>query len=262
MFNFRIILFISAIVTLDIELCFSACAPAEYDINGNCCSMCAPGNSVYWDCTEDTSTTCVPCPESTYIDEPNYIMKCFNCTVCDENVGLRVQKACTRTADTVCEPHEGFYCINQNKDSCTFAMKHSKCNPGQYIKQTGTALKDTVCADCTDGTYSNGSLTFCQPHSKCETEGSEEIKPGTKSSDAECGKSTPVGLIVGVIFAFIVIVLIVVAVGFLTILILKQRGQLSNRSIRTHRLYRSPFDVTLTSAPDSPSITRSHSPVF
>ncbi|XP_051559247.1 tumor necrosis factor receptor superfamily member 14-like isoform X2 [Myxocyprinus asiaticus] len=208
MFNLRIILFISAIVTLDIELCFSACARAEYEINGNCCPMCAPGNFVYWHCTENTSTTCVPCPESTYIDEPNDLMKCFPCFVCDENVGLRVQKTCTHSADTVCEPHEGFYCINS---SCTFALKHSKCNPGQYIKQTGTAFTDTVCADCTDKTYSDGSLTFCQPHSACETEGPEEIKPGTMSSDAECGKSSPVGLIVVVILAVLVVLIVAAA---------------------------------------------------
>lgn len=43
------------------------------------------GNRVYSHCTEDANTTCVPCPESTYIDEPNGFIKCFPCTVCDES---------------------------------------------------------------------------------------------------------------------------------------------------------------------------------
>lgn len=43
------------------------------------------GNRVYWDCTHDTSTTCVPCPESTFSDEPNELKECFPCTVCDSS---------------------------------------------------------------------------------------------------------------------------------------------------------------------------------
>lgn len=198
MFLLRIILYIAAILALNFKLCFCPCARAEYEIHGECCPMCAPGNHVYWHCTVDTSTTCVPCPESSYMDESNGLMKCFTCSMCDAIVGLRVKKACTRTADTICEPHEGFYCIAQNKHSCTLAEEHTKCKPGQYIKQTGTTFTDTICANCTEGTYSNGSFMACQPHSKCDIKGLTEIKAGTWSSDVECEKSTPVALIVGV----------------------------------------------------------------
>lgn len=51
--------------------------------------------------------------------------------------GLRVKTACTRTSDTVCEPMEGFYCTNDKEGSCTQAVEHTKCSPGQYIKQKG-----------------------------------------------------------------------------------------------------------------------------
>ncbi|KAK2898506.1 hypothetical protein Q8A67_009924 [Cirrhinus molitorella] len=154
--------------------------------------MCAPGNHVYWHCTADTSTTCVPCPASTYTDEPNGLIKCFSCTVCDTVQHLKVKKACTRFADTICEPQEGFHCIKPNKDSCVLALEHTECKPGQFIKQKGTAFTDTTCADCTDGTYSNGSLMACLQHSTCETMGFIEIKAGTTSSDAECQKVTSV----------------------------------------------------------------------
>uniref|UniRef100_A0A673MND5 TNFR-Cys domain-containing protein n=1 Tax=Sinocyclocheilus rhinocerous TaxID=307959 RepID=A0A673MND5_9TELE len=210
MITLRLILSIAAVVALNFKLCFSVCARAEYEVNGECCPMCAPGNHVYWHCTIDTSTTCVPCPALTYIDEPNGLDKCFPCTLCD--AGLRVKRNCIRSADTVCEPLDGFYCTERNEDSCRFAMKHTghhQTLPGQYIKQAGTALTDTVCSDCSEGSYSNGSFTTCQLHSKCETEGLREVKPGTVSSDAECGNSTPVGVIAGTAG----VVVLVTAVG-------------------------------------------------
>ncbi|KAI2644011.1 Tumor necrosis factor receptor superfamily member 5 [Labeo rohita] len=179
------IVFIAA--TLNFKLCFSACARAEYEVNGECCPMCAP------------------------------------------ELGLRIKKTCTRSADTVCEPLEGSYCTERKKDSCRFAVKHSECQPGQYVKQTGTAFTNTVCDNCTVGTYSNGSFTVCRPHSNCEIEGLKEIKPGTISSNVECGKSVPVTIIVGVIGAVIVGVL-VTAVGRKIYCKLKQKRQASDRS--------------------------------
>ncbi|XP_051964586.1 tumor necrosis factor receptor superfamily member 14-like isoform X2 [Xyrauchen texanus] len=230
MFKSRNILIIAAVVTLDLKLCFSACAHAEYEINGQCCPMCAPGSHTIWHCTEDTSTTCMPCPVLTYTDEPNGLIKCLPCTVCDANQGLKLKKACTRSADTVCEPLEGFYCTVKNKGSCTLASEHSKCNPGQYIKQSGTAFMDIICANCTDGTYSNGSLTTCQPHSKCSTEGRKEIKPGTMLADAVCGNLTRVGLIFGVIVG--IVALLVAAVGIpLTYMKLKRKTQSSSKRV-------------------------------
>lgn len=112
------------------------------------------GNRVYWHCTDDTSTTCGPCPEFTFSDEPNGHMKCLPCTVCNGSQGLRVNKACTQSSDTVCGPLKRFYCIDKMKGSCISAVQHSECSLGQYIKQEGTASTDTVCADCTGDTYS------------------------------------------------------------------------------------------------------------
>ncbi|KAA0714107.1 hypothetical protein E1301_Tti022795 [Triplophysa tibetana] len=98
----------------------------------------------------------------------------------------------------LCVMQEGFYCIDKNKYSCTLAVKHIECRPGQYIKQAGTAYTDTACAKCSDGFYSDGTLLACQPHSKCSIKGLIEIKAGTTSTDVECGKSSPVGLVIGV----------------------------------------------------------------
>ncbi|KAL6459123.1 hypothetical protein MHYP_G00325950, partial [Metynnis hypsauchen] len=180
------IFFFAAIFSLLFELCFGLCARAEYEIHGECCPMCAPGNRVYRHCTQDTSTTCVPCLHSTFIDAPNGLTKCFNCAVCDPGQGIRVKTPCTRSSDTVCEPVDGYYCTEQHRGGCKRADKHTNCSPGQYIKHKGTSLKDTECAECADGTFSNGSLPICQLHSKCEDLGLTEIKAGTRSSDAKC----------------------------------------------------------------------------
>ncbi|XP_056628364.1 tumor necrosis factor receptor superfamily member 14-like isoform X1 [Triplophysa dalaica] len=198
MFLLEIVSLVAAIFSLSFELCFCTCARAEYEIEGECCPMCPAGNHVYWHCTEDTSTTCFPCPESTYTDHTNGLIQCLSCSVCDPGKGLRERKSCTSTADVVCEPQEGFYCIDKNKNSCTLAVKHIECRPGEYIIQAGTAYTDTACANCSDGFYSNGTLLACQPHSKCNIKGLIEIKAGTTSTDAECGKSSPVGLVIGV----------------------------------------------------------------
>ncbi|XP_056116824.1 tumor necrosis factor receptor superfamily member 14-like [Rhinichthys klamathensis goyatoka] len=192
MIKLGFILSIAAVVTLNFELCISACARAEYEVNGECCPMCVPGTRVHRHCTAETSTTCSSCPALTYTDEPNGLTACFPCSLCPGLQGVRIKRSCTRYADTVCESLEGFYCIEQNRGSCTYAVEHSECHPGQYIRQAGTAFTDTDCGNCAEGTYSNGSFTTCQPHSKCDNEGLAEIKSGTMSSDAECGNSTSV----------------------------------------------------------------------
>ncbi|XP_048066998.1 tumor necrosis factor receptor superfamily member 14-like isoform X2 [Megalobrama amblycephala] len=182
-----------------------------------CCFL---GNHVSSHCTDDTSTTCGPCPKFTYIDEPSGLTKCFACTVCDASRGLRVNKACTRGSDTVCEPLEQFYCTERIKGSCRNAEKHSECSPGQYIKQAGTPSTDTVCADCEADTYSDGSFSSCLPHTQCEALGLTETTPGTRSSDRECGNTTA-RIAIGVTVTLIIIIIAVVS--FTIVLIRKKK---------------------------------------
>ncbi|XP_036435657.1 tumor necrosis factor receptor superfamily member 14-like [Colossoma macropomum] len=196
--------------------CF-LCVRTEYEINGECCPMCAPGNHVHRHCTADTSTTCAPCPESAYIDVPNGLIKCFNCTVCISGQGLRVKTPCTRSSNTVCKSLDGYYCTDQHRGSCRRAMKHTNCSPGQYIKQRGTAFKDTECAECPDGTFSSGSLQICHPHSKCEDLGLTEIKAGTLSSDVVCGNKTSAALMAGMVSSLIVVALAAAVIMFLNL---------------------------------------------
>nr|XP_043874934.1 tumor necrosis factor receptor superfamily member 14-like [Solea senegalensis] len=78
--------------------------------------------------------------------------------------GLKTVSPCTRTRDALCEPLEGFYCIKSKGLYCDAAEKHRQCKPGQYIRDNGTALTDTVCTDCSAGTFSDGTFTTCRPH--------------------------------------------------------------------------------------------------
>ncbi|XP_031422752.1 tumor necrosis factor receptor superfamily member 14-like [Clupea harengus] len=180
-----------------------SCGPAEYEVNQECCPTCAPGYSVRKDCTEYTSTSCAPCPPSTYTDAHSGLGSCMLCTVCDSKAGLRVKRACSSTSDLLCEPLEGHYCTDQIKDGCRGAVEHTKCSPGQYIKQPGSTSSDTVCDNCGNSTYSNGSSSSCIPHTQCQP-GYEITKEGTLSSDTECEKN---------IFITHVIVLVVILIS-------------------------------------------------
>lgn len=51
--------------------------------------------------------------------------------------GLKENRTCTSTLDTVCEPQDGFYCVDLAAGSCVAAHKHRQCEPGEYISQTG-----------------------------------------------------------------------------------------------------------------------------
>ncbi|XP_048066999.1 tumor necrosis factor receptor superfamily member 14-like [Megalobrama amblycephala] len=224
MFTLKIIVLFTVIVSLHYDFCWCRCVDAEYEMNGQCCPMCAAGYRVYSHCTDDDgSTVCGPCPESTHIDEPSGLTTCFACTVCEESRGLRVNKACTRGSDTVCEPLEQFYCTERIKGSCRNAEKHSECSPGQYIKQAGTPSTDTVCADCEADTYSDGSFSSCLPHTQCEALGLTETSPGTRSSDRECGNTTA-RIAIGVTVTLIIIIIAVVSFSIVHIRKKKRSG--------------------------------------
>ncbi|XP_076596224.1 tumor necrosis factor receptor superfamily member 5-like [Chaetodon auriga] len=186
------------------------CHRSEYEIGNECCPMCLPGSRVKTDCTEFRSTSCLPCSEGTFMNRPNGLKHCFSCTSCDAGSGVKIKTSCTTTSDTVCEPLEGFYCLEHTENGCMTAQKHTRCQPGQYIHQKGTALTDTVCSDCTNGTYSNGTFPSCQPHTQCESANLQLIKPGTVSTDAECGEQHRGWTITGIIIVAVVLVVILI----------------------------------------------------
>ncbi|XP_035994893.1 tumor necrosis factor receptor superfamily member 14-like [Fundulus heteroclitus] len=185
-----------------------SCHLTEYKIGNECCPMCPAGSRVKTDCTEFKSTSCLPCTAGTYMDSPNGLKRCNPCSTCDSGVGLKEKRGCTLSTDTVCEPMEGFFCRDPKPGGCGVAQKHRSCEPGQFISKMGTASTDTDCSDCISGTFSDGTMLICQPHTQCEKENLQLIKAGTASADAECGEksSNITGIVIGVmLLVFLVI---------------------------------------------------------
>uniref|UniRef100_A0A8C9T4H9 TNFR-Cys domain-containing protein n=1 Tax=Scleropages formosus TaxID=113540 RepID=A0A8C9T4H9_SCLFO len=166
------------------------CKAAEYKIGPECCPMCAPGFHVYKHCTEQTSTSCVPCTGSTFTDKPNGVTKCGPCTLCDHGLGLKTVKECKPSSDAVCGALEGNYCIDPYEGGCRAAKEHTTCKPGHFIKHPGTDSTDTVCEICPERSFSNGSSISCTPHTDCESKGLPTIKPGDSVSDSQCGNKS------------------------------------------------------------------------
>ncbi|XP_029911777.1 tumor necrosis factor receptor superfamily member 14-like [Myripristis murdjan] len=188
------------------------CHGTKYRVGQECCRMCPPGNRVNKPCTKFTSTSCEPCTDGTFLDQLNGQTECFPCKKCDADAGLQVKRPCTTTSDAVCEPQDGFFCVDLRGDGCVAAQKHRSCKPGQYMSQRGTATTDTECSDCTGETYSNGTFTSCQPHTKCESEGLQQIRPGNHSADSECGPKHDSSNKTAIIVPLLLVAVIIVAV--------------------------------------------------
>ncbi|KAM9785906.1 tumor necrosis factor receptor superfamily member 14-like [Neosynchiropus ocellatus] len=163
-----------------------SCLPFQYvlrtDIGEECCAKCIPGLRVKTDCTEFQSTSCTACDGGTYMDKYNGEKQCFQCLICSEGGGLRQISSCKFARNTVCAPLEGFFCVNGSADRCVAAQRHSTCRPGQYISRAGTFSTDTVCGDCSKGTFSDGTFTSCQVHTQCR----RLQQPGTIYADSVC----------------------------------------------------------------------------
>uniref|UniRef100_A0A7N5ZRU3 TNFR-Cys domain-containing protein n=1 Tax=Anabas testudineus TaxID=64144 RepID=A0A7N5ZRU3_ANATE len=135
------------------------CHLAEYQIGNECCPMCLPGSRVRTDCTEFRSTSCRPCLEGTYMNKATGLKQCFPCTNCDEGSGLKIKRLCKTTSDTVCEPLEGFYCVDPSDNGCGAAQKHRSCEPGQYIIQHAPGTSLTYCRQCKPSSCSGHTRT-------------------------------------------------------------------------------------------------------
>ncbi|XP_076133619.1 tumor necrosis factor receptor superfamily member 14-like isoform X2 [Alosa pseudoharengus] len=182
----------------------SKCGHAEYkNKDGECCPMCGKGYVVHRDCTEMSSTTCIPCVGDTYMSEPNGLNKCFKCKTCDMNQGLYILQKCTTFTDAVCAVRYGYYCESYTEDNeCTFGVKHSVCSPGQGVKSPGTDSTDTVCEGCREGYFSIYGIN-CTEHTNCAVHGEELEEKGSLTKDNKCRKPprSRVGLIVPTVFS-------------------------------------------------------------
>ncbi|XP_014853714.1 PREDICTED: tumor necrosis factor receptor superfamily member 26-like [Poecilia mexicana] len=102
------------ILVRDFRVDSVTCHQTEYKMGEKCCAMCPIGKRVKADCTEFENTSCSPCTDGTFMDHPNGLKRCTPCSTCDSGAGLKERLGCKLTADTVCEPMEGFYCTDSS----------------------------------------------------------------------------------------------------------------------------------------------------
>ncbi|KAM8830783.1 tumor necrosis factor receptor superfamily member 14-like [Synchiropus picturatus] len=182
-----------------------SCLQFEYvlrrDQEEECCPKCVPGSRVKTDCTESQSTSCIACDGGTYMDKYNGEKQCFQCLNCAEDTGLREISSCKFHQNTVCEPLEGFFCVSGSVDRCVAAQQHSTCAPGQYISRAGTSSTDTVCGDCSEGTFSDGTFMSCQNHTQC----SRLQQPGTIYADSVCLEGLTAAEVAGIVIGTLLI---------------------------------------------------------
>ncbi|XP_054465393.1 tumor necrosis factor receptor superfamily member 14-like [Anoplopoma fimbria] len=162
------------------------CSPKEYQTrDGQCCPMCHEGTVVRKDCTRQTWTWCSPCGNRTFMNRPNGLNKCYNCTPCDQGNGLFAKQGCTAATDTVCHVVNGYFCkALMDESGCSSAEKHTQCEPGHRIKAPGTSRTDTVCESCPSGYFSLDGVN-CTVWTLC-SQTQIKTKEGNMTSDVVC----------------------------------------------------------------------------
>ncbi|KAL3970057.1 la-related protein 4 [Sarotherodon galilaeus] len=186
------------------------CPSEMYQAQDLCCPKCPAGNRVKTDCTKTANTSCVACEGGTHMDKPSGLKQCIHCTICHSRLKLKKKRACTTTSDTICEPWDGFYCVDYAGVQCEMTHEHKRCNPGEYISQAGTAFRDTECSECSYGTFSDGTLKFCRPHRPCESLNLKLIRPGNATTDAQCDEQDENVVLSWIITGCLLLILLIV----------------------------------------------------
>ncbi|XP_058857854.1 tumor necrosis factor receptor superfamily member 5-like isoform X2 [Acipenser ruthenus] len=218
------------------------------------------GMRVYRHCTADSSTSCIPCMDSTYTEQPNGLDRCRDCKLCDSELGLTVARYCTVSSDTICTCIDGFHCLDSSSSGCKTCQKHRSCSPGQYIKKKGSSIADTECEDCPDKTYSDGSLETCAPHTDCQSEGL--AKPGTPASDAECKQpSADTAVIAGTIVGAVIgVIALIGALALIRALVYKRMNKNKGDNMKTGKGKGTYTSVNMTNGTDSGAVSTENTP--
>ncbi|KAM8830099.1 tumor necrosis factor receptor superfamily member 14-like [Synchiropus picturatus] len=180
--------------------------------------MCPPGKRIKAECTAWQSTSCADCGDGTYMNTFTEEKQCHQCLNCTEGTGLRQISSCKFDQNTVCEPLGGFFCVSGSVDRCVAAQQHSTCAPGQYISRAGTSSTDTVCRDCSEGTFSDGTFMSCQVHTQC----SWRQQPGTIYADSVCLEGLTAAEVAGIVIGILLLLMLLCVV---VIVIRKHRRQ-------------------------------------
>ncbi|XP_067304544.1 tumor necrosis factor receptor superfamily member 5 isoform X2 [Pseudorasbora parva] len=143
------------------------------------------------------------------------------CRKCPKGSNLEMVKECKADKNTECKCKVGYYCTQQSDFYCDHCIPVSKCPPGKGVDIQHTNLKDTVCAPCPKGTYSDVEdfVSRCKNHTRCDDFNRNLDVPGTSKSDVVCGDFKPcatscswllpaslwTGIVVTVVIVFLVL---------------------------------------------------------
>ncbi|XP_010866882.1 tumor necrosis factor receptor superfamily member 11B [Esox lucius] len=146
------------------------------------CDQCPPGTYLRAPCSSSQKSDCAKCPDGSFTELWNSITKCLRCSMCDVN--QVVTKECSSSNNCQCECKEGYF-FNKKYDAC---VKHKECMPGYGVNVTGTPHRDTQCALCQPGFYSDGfsAKDLCVAHRKCEDDGFRVVLKGREWHDTLC----------------------------------------------------------------------------
>ncbi|XP_069596825.1 tumor necrosis factor receptor superfamily member 14 isoform X3 [Ranitomeya imitator] len=197
----------------------TACLPREYRINNVCCPMCDKGSFVKSHCTKElSSSVCVICADTTYMDHPNGLTECFRCKECDSGADLVVKQKCTESSNTVCECSAGHFCVSPECDIC---KDYTECQPGHYVKKSGDPVTDTECDVCPKGHYSNtNNAAQCSPWTKCVELGQILFKEGNSTTDSICKEKRS-----RILLAVVLVPVLAVIIYVVTNLRVSKRGK-------------------------------------
>uniref|UniRef100_UPI003D80C707 tumor necrosis factor receptor superfamily member 5 precursor n=1 Tax=Danio rerio TaxID=7955 RepID=UPI003D80C707 len=177
-----VILRVCLLVTL---ICLVSCCEKEThytNSQGKCCKMCGPGTRMMKDDNCD-DPRCKECEAGEYQSGYTKETICERQPSCDTNLNFLPQMNSNKTSRNECQCKPGYYCDLDH--GCEVCRKHTVCEPGQRVAVKGSPIRDNVCEECSDGTFStNHSADTCKEWTKCEY--GEVDTPGSSTSDQTC----------------------------------------------------------------------------
>ncbi|XP_075777496.1 tumor necrosis factor receptor superfamily member 11A [Pelodiscus sinensis] len=173
---------------LSLQISLACESEQRYEYSGRCCTKCEPGKYMSAKCNATSETVCQPCGPNEYMDVWNEEDKCLLHRICDEGKGLIEVNPGNSTFQRQCACTFGYHC---NED-CDYCLRNTKCAPGFGVQHPVQRDKDTLCAPCRWGYFSDISSATdeCKSWTNCTALGTAEGVPGTDRSDAVCVEPT------------------------------------------------------------------------
>ncbi|KAK3608700.1 hypothetical protein CHS0354_036222, partial [Potamilus streckersoni] len=174
----------SVLITLILNRC-TGCDVNQFNLDSvggqnRCCDKCLPGYGVVYNCTKENNTVCDTCTDGTFSSHIAHYTTCKGCSSCKNAYTMH---PCNATHDAVCKCHVGFY-LASYENTCNLC---DLCPAGWGASRSCNYRENTVCTQCSNGTFSNKLSAFarCIPCSKC-SENQVLLQRCTTSQDTVC----------------------------------------------------------------------------